>query len=61
MDKTDVTQAVVKVGEQARYTQLRDEIMNRTECSKRTAQLAIDQARRQGWIVQSNGQYRLPL
>ena len=61
VDKTDVTQAVVKVGEQARYTQLRDEIMNRTECSKRTAQLAIDQARRQGWIVQSNGQYRLPL
>jgi hypothetical protein len=60
VEKTDVTRAIAKVGEQARYTQLRDEIMNLTECSKRTAQLAIDEARRQGWIVQNDGQYRLP-
>jgi hypothetical protein len=32
-----------------------------TECSKRTAQLAISEACQQGWIVQDNGQYRLPL
>ena len=32
-----------------------------TECSKRTAQLAITEACQQGWIVQDNGQYRLPL
>jgi hypothetical protein len=61
VQKTDVTRAIANVGEQARYTQLRGEIMNLTECSKRTAQLAIDQARRQGWIVQEDGQYRLPL
>ena len=35
--------------------------MEQTECSKRTAQLAITEACRQGSIVQDNGQYRLPL
>ncbi len=34
--------------------------MHLTECSKRTAQLAITEARRDGRIVQVNGQYRLP-
>lgn len=61
VEKTDITQAIAKIGEQARYTELRGEIMDRTECSKRTAQLAIDEARREGWIVQTDGQYRLPL
>ncbi len=61
VETTDVTQAVTNIGEPARYTQLRSEIMNLTECSKRTAQLAIDEARRQGWIVQADGQYRLAL
>ena len=41
--------------------QLRDQIMDLTECSKRTAQLAITEACRQGSIVQADGQYRLPL
>jgi hypothetical protein len=35
--------------------------MERTECSKRTAQLAIGEACREGVIVQVDGQYRLPL
>jgi hypothetical protein len=35
--------------------------MNLTQCSKRTAQLAITEARQQGWIIQSAGHYRLPL
>lgn len=61
VEMTDVTQAIVNIGEQARYTQLRGEIMNLTQCSKRTAQLAIDEARRQGSILQADGQYRLPL
>lgn len=61
VEKIDITQAIAKIGEQTRYTELRGEIMNRTECSKRTAQLAIDEARREGWIVQTDGQYRLPL
>ena len=61
VDKTDVTRAITNIGEQVRYTQLRAEIMDLTECSKRTAQLAITEACRQGWIVQADGQYRLPL
>jgi hypothetical protein len=61
VDKTDITQALADMGDEARYNQLRDQIMTATECSKRTAQLAISEACRQGWIVQSNRQYRLPL
>ena len=60
VDKTDITQVLADMGDQARYCQLRDQIMTATACSKRTAQLAITQACRQGWIVQSNGQYCLP-
>jgi AAA domain len=61
VDKNDITQALAGMGYEAHYNQLRDRIMTTTECSKRTAQLAISEARRQGWIVQANGQYRLPL
>jgi AAA domain len=59
VEQTDVTQAMTNIGEPARYTQLRSEIMNFTECSKRTAQLAIDEALRKGWIVQTDGHYHL--
>jgi hypothetical protein len=58
--QADITQALAGMGDQARYNQLRDRITT-TECSKRTAQLAISEACRQGWIVPANGQYRLPL
>lgn len=61
VDKTDVAQAMAKVGAAARYTDLRGQIMQLTECSKRTAQLAITEACREGRIVQADGQYRLPL
>ena len=61
VERTDITQALAGMGDQARYNQLRDRIMTTTECSKRTAQLAISEACRQGWIVQTNGHYRLPL
>lgn len=61
VEKADVTQALTGIGEQVRYTQLHDQIMDLTECSKRTAQLAITEACRQGSIVQADGQYRLPL
>jgi hypothetical protein len=61
VERTDITQAIANVGNPARYTELRGEIMNLTECSKRTAQLAINEARQHGWIVQADGQYRLPL
>lgn len=61
VEKTDVAQAMAKVGDPARYTDLRGEIIQLTECSKRTAQLAITEACREGRIVQVDGQYRLPL
>ena len=59
--REDIAQAFVHAGNPARYTDLRGQIMQVTECSKRTAQVAITQACQQGWIVQSDGQYRLPL
>lgn len=59
--REDITQAFAETGNPARYTALRGQIMNLTECSKRTAQVAITEACQQGWIIQSDGQYRLPL
>lgn len=59
--KEDITQAFAQAGNPARYTDLRGQIMNLTECSKRTAQVALAEACQQGWIIQSDGQYRLPL
>jgi AAA domain len=56
----DVSQALVQRG-LLRYNQLRQEIMQRTQCSKRTAQLAIAQASQRGLIRQEGGQYQLPL
>jgi hypothetical protein len=49
------------LGSRLVINQLREQIMDRAECSKRTAQLAISEACQQGCIVQDNGQYRLPL
>ena len=60
VESEDVTQALAGMGKQARHNQLREQIMRLTDCSKRTAQLAISAACRQGGIVQDNGQYRLP-
>jgi len=57
----DVTQALAGLGQQARYNQLRQQIMDKADCSKRTAQVAIDEARQHGAIVQADGQYRLPV
>jgi hypothetical protein len=61
VEKKDITQALADMGDPVHYNQLRDQIMNATECSKRTAQLAIAQACQQGWIARANGQYHLPL
>jgi len=61
VERTDVAQAMANIGDSARYTDLRGQIMHLTECSKRTAQLAITEACREGWIVQADGHYRLPL
>jgi hypothetical protein len=61
VETQDIHQALARGGGQLRYTQLRQEIMQSAQCSKRTAQLAISEAAQQGQIVQDNGQYRLPL
>src|SRR5271156_2480714 len=61
VEPEQVTKALTDLGQQARYNQLRQQVMDETECSKRAAQLAIAEASRRGSIVQADGQYRLPL
>lgn len=56
----DVTQALAASAGSLRYTHLRRQIMQRTQCSKRTAQLAITEACQHGRIVRADGHYRLP-
>jgi len=60
VEPADVRRALTELGAQARYNQLRQQIMTLTECSKRTAQMAISGACQQGWIVQADGQYCMP-
>ena len=60
VEPQDVAQALAELGERARYSQLREHLIERTASSKRTAQLAISEARRKGDIVSDNSQYRLP-
>jgi hypothetical protein len=60
VEPEDVTQALAGMGKQARHNQLREQVMHLTDCSQRTAQLAIREACQKGGIVQDNGQYRLP-
>jgi hypothetical protein len=59
VESTDVQQALAELGSQARYNQLRQQIMTLTECSKRTAQIAIAEACKQGCIVPVDGHYCL--
>ena len=59
VEPADVCQALTELGAQARYNQLRQQIMTLTECSKRTAQMAITAACQQGCIVQADGHYCL--
>jgi hypothetical protein len=61
VESQDVSQALAQHGGRLHYNQLREEIMQRTQCSKRTAQLAISRASQQGLIHQDAGQYCLPL
>jgi hypothetical protein len=56
----DVTEALADPDGQAHYSRLRQQVMIFTQCSKRTAQLAITEACQQGEIVPDNGHYRPP-
>lgn len=60
VETTDVERALAASGP-ARFNQLRQQIMDQSECSRRTAQLVIQRACQEGLIVNDNGQYRLPL
>jgi hypothetical protein len=60
VEPADVQHALTTLGAKARYNQLRQQIMTLTECSKRTAQMAITVACQQGSIVQADGHYCLP-
>jgi len=60
VELADVQQALTELGAQTRYNQLRQQIMTLTECSKRTAQMAIATACQQDRIVQVDGHYSLP-
>ena len=60
VEPRQVTQALAALGQTARYNQLREQIMQLTACSKRTAQLAIGAACQQGCLVSVDGHYRLP-
>jgi len=60
VEPKDVSQALAGIGEPARYNQLRQQVIELTDCSKRTAQLAIREACLKGGVVRDNGQYRLP-
>lgn len=61
VDPSDVAQALNHRGGKLRYNQLREEIMQQTDCSKRTAQQAISQACQYGSVIHNDGQYCLPL
>jgi AAA domain len=56
----DVRRVLTEFGGQTRYNQLRQHLMILTQCSKRTAQLAITETCQQGRIIPDNGYYRLP-
>ena len=57
--ETDDVQRTLAGSGPARFNQLRQRIMDQSECSRRTAQLAIQRACEQGSIVYDGGLYRL--
>jgi hypothetical protein len=59
VETADVERAVAASGS-VRFNQLRQQIMDQSECSRRTAQLAIQRACHNGSIVHKDGQYCLP-
>jgi hypothetical protein len=60
VETADVQRALAASGS-ARFNELRQQLMDQSDCSRRTAQLAIQRAFQDGSIIQDNGQYRLPL
>ena len=61
VEPADVQSALQASGSPAAFNQLRQQIIQQSQCSKRTADLAIRHARDLGVIVHDGAQYRLPL
>ena len=60
-EPADVQSALQAAGSPAAFNQLRQQVIQRAQCSKRTADLAIRRAREEGFIVHDGTQYRLPI
>ncbi|HEX2716000.1 MAG TPA: AAA family ATPase [Candidatus Acidoferrales bacterium] len=58
--ETTTVQRVLTESGPVRFNQLRQRIMDQSQCSRRTAQVAIQRACDQGSVVSSEGLYRLP-
>src|SRR5438132_7951333 len=61
VEPADVQLALQAAGSPSAFNPLRQQIIQKSKCSKRTADLAIRHAREQGFIVHDGNQYRLPL
>jgi hypothetical protein len=60
VEPADVQLVLQAAGSCAAFIPLRERIMKKAKCSKRTADLAIRRARDEGFIVHDGNQYRLP-
>jgi len=61
VEPADVQLALQAAGSPSAFNPLRQQIIQKSKCSKRTADLAIRRARDEGFIVHDGHQYRLPL
>jgi AAA domain-containing protein len=61
VEPSDVQIALKTTGSPSAFNPLRQQIIQNSKCSKRTADLAIRRARDQGFILHDGTQYRLPL
>lgn len=60
VETADVERALASSSGSTPFNELRQRIMTQSECSRRTAQLAIRRACQEGSILHENDQYRLP-
>jgi len=61
VEPADVQLALQTAGSPSAFSSLRQQIIQCSKCSKRTADLAIRRARDEGFIIHDGHQYRLPL
>jgi hypothetical protein len=61
VEPADVQLALRATGSPSAFNPLRQQLMKKSRCSKRTADLAIRRARKEGFIIHDGNQYRLPL